>query len=199
MSGSSSRADEARGPALTGRIRDHGQHDAARRDRRRRLTSRYRRQISRRRHQRIRRQPPPSPYLDAGGSVPQAYLAPPRQGQPHYGTPTGYRPGPRSFGPASSRRASRATDTQATETRATETGATGARPRAGCPRGAITPRSGDRGALGTPGRLHPRLDHHLLPSRSWRSSPRWSRSGANCRPSQTRYPDISLARRRRPP
>lgn len=44
-------------------------------------------------------QPPPSPYLDAGGSIPQAYLAPPRPGQPRYGTPTGYRPGQRSFGP----------------------------------------------------------------------------------------------------
>jgi uncharacterized RDD family membrane protein YckC len=28
----------------------------------------------------------PSPYLDAGGSVPQAYLAPPQPGQPKYGT-----------------------------------------------------------------------------------------------------------------
>ncbi len=46
------------------------------------------------------RQPPPlpSPYLDAGGSVPQAYLAPPRPGQPRYGTPAAYRPGLRPFG-----------------------------------------------------------------------------------------------------
>ena len=29
----------------------------------------------------------PSPYLDAGESVPQAYLAPPQPGQPSYGTP----------------------------------------------------------------------------------------------------------------
>jgi len=45
-------------------------------------------------------QPPPlpSPYLDAGGSVPQAYLAPPRPGQPRYGTPAAYRPGLRPFG-----------------------------------------------------------------------------------------------------
>jgi uncharacterized RDD family membrane protein YckC len=45
-------------------------------------------------------QPPPlpSPYLDAGGSVPQAYLAPPRPGQPRYGTPASYRPGLRPFG-----------------------------------------------------------------------------------------------------
>jgi uncharacterized RDD family membrane protein YckC len=43
-------------------------------------------------------QPPPlpSPYLEAGGSIPQAYLAPPRPGQPRYGTP---QPGQRSFGP----------------------------------------------------------------------------------------------------
>lgn len=41
--------------------------------------------------------PLPSPYLDATGS-PQAYLAPPRPDQPRYGTPTAYRPSPRSFG-----------------------------------------------------------------------------------------------------
>jgi uncharacterized RDD family membrane protein YckC len=41
--------------------------------------------------------PLPSPYLDASGS-PQAYLAPPRPDQPRYGTPTAYRPSPRSFG-----------------------------------------------------------------------------------------------------
>jgi uncharacterized RDD family membrane protein YckC len=35
----------------------------------------------------------PSPYLDAGGSVPQAYLAPPQPGKPSYGTPAAYRPG----------------------------------------------------------------------------------------------------------
>jgi uncharacterized RDD family membrane protein YckC len=45
-------------------------------------------------------QPPPlpSPYLDAGGSIPQAYLAPPRPDQPRYGTPAAYRPGLRPFG-----------------------------------------------------------------------------------------------------
>jgi uncharacterized RDD family membrane protein YckC len=35
--------------------------------------------------------PSPSPYLDAGESVPQAYLAPPRPGQPRYGTAPGHR------------------------------------------------------------------------------------------------------------
>jgi uncharacterized RDD family membrane protein YckC len=42
--------------------------------------------------------PPPSPYLDAGGSVPQAYLAPPQPGQPSYGSPAAFRPSRRSFG-----------------------------------------------------------------------------------------------------
>lgn len=42
--------------------------------------------------------PRPSPYLDAGGSVPEAYLAPPRPGQPRYGTPAAYRPGLRPYG-----------------------------------------------------------------------------------------------------
>jgi uncharacterized RDD family membrane protein YckC len=42
----------------------------------------------------------PSPYLDAGESVPQAYLAPPQPGQPSFGTPPAYRPGLRSRGPA---------------------------------------------------------------------------------------------------
>jgi len=41
----------------------------------------------------------PSPYLDTGGSVPQAYLAPPQPGQPKYGTPTGFGPGRPQFGP----------------------------------------------------------------------------------------------------
>lgn len=40
----------------------------------------------------------PSPYLDAGGSVPQAYLAPPQPGQPSYGSPAAYRHLPRSAG-----------------------------------------------------------------------------------------------------
>jgi uncharacterized RDD family membrane protein YckC len=40
----------------------------------------------------------PSPYLDAGESVPQAYLAPPQPGQPNYGTPPAYRPGLRPRG-----------------------------------------------------------------------------------------------------
>jgi uncharacterized RDD family membrane protein YckC len=44
--------------------------------------------------------PPPSPYLDAGESVPQAYLAPPQPGQPSYGTPPPYRPGLRPRGSA---------------------------------------------------------------------------------------------------
>ena len=50
-------------------------------------------------------QPPPlpSPYLEAGGSIPQAYLAPPRPGQPRYGAPPAYRPGQRSFGPGQQR------------------------------------------------------------------------------------------------
>jgi uncharacterized RDD family membrane protein YckC len=42
--------------------------------------------------------PRPSPYLEAGQSVPQAYLAPPQPGQPRYGTPPGPGAGPRSFG-----------------------------------------------------------------------------------------------------
>ncbi len=33
----------------------------------------------------------PSPYLDAGESAPQAYLAPPQPDQPSYGTPPAYR------------------------------------------------------------------------------------------------------------
>jgi len=41
----------------------------------------------------------PSPYLDAGGSVPQAYLAPPQPGQPKYGAPTGLGSGRPPFGP----------------------------------------------------------------------------------------------------
>ncbi|HTA01110.1 MAG TPA: RDD family protein [Streptosporangiaceae bacterium] len=40
----------------------------------------------------------PSPYLDAGESVPQAYLAPPQTGKPSYGAPPGYRPGLRLRG-----------------------------------------------------------------------------------------------------
>jgi uncharacterized RDD family membrane protein YckC len=42
--------------------------------------------------------PLPSPHLDAGGSVPQAYLAPPQPGQPSYGSPAAYRPSRRSYG-----------------------------------------------------------------------------------------------------
>ena len=41
----------------------------------------------------------PSPYLDTGGSVPQAYLAPPQPGQPKYGTPPALRYGRPQFGP----------------------------------------------------------------------------------------------------
>ncbi len=44
---------------------------------------------------------PPSPYLD-GGSMPQAYLAPPQPGQPKYGAPPASRPGRRQFGSAGS-------------------------------------------------------------------------------------------------
>jgi uncharacterized RDD family membrane protein YckC len=40
----------------------------------------------------------PSPYLDGGESVPQAYLAPPQPGKPSYGTPPGDRPGLRLRG-----------------------------------------------------------------------------------------------------
>jgi uncharacterized RDD family membrane protein YckC len=35
--------------------------------------------------------PRPSPYLDASGGAPQAYLAPPQPGQPNYGSPPQYR------------------------------------------------------------------------------------------------------------
>jgi len=41
--------------------------------------------------------PRPSPYLVAGESVPQAYLAPPQPGQPSYGTPPGAGSGRQSF------------------------------------------------------------------------------------------------------
>jgi uncharacterized RDD family membrane protein YckC len=34
----------------------------------------------------------PSPYLDGGEALPQAYLAPPQPGQPRFGTPPGGRP-----------------------------------------------------------------------------------------------------------
>ena len=44
--------------------------------------------------------PRPSPYLDAGESVPEAYLAPPQPGQPSFGAAPLYRPGLRSRGPA---------------------------------------------------------------------------------------------------
>jgi uncharacterized RDD family membrane protein YckC len=39
----------------------------------------------------------PSPYLDGGEAVPQAYLAPPQPGQPRFGTPPGA-PGGRPYG-----------------------------------------------------------------------------------------------------
>jgi len=42
----------------------------------------------------------PSPYLDAGGSVPQAYLAPPQPGQPKYGAPAGLGSSRPQFGPS---------------------------------------------------------------------------------------------------
>jgi uncharacterized RDD family membrane protein YckC len=38
----------------------------------------------------------PSPYLDGGEAVPQAYLAPPQPGQPRFGTPPGAQ-GPRPY------------------------------------------------------------------------------------------------------
>jgi uncharacterized RDD family membrane protein YckC len=40
----------------------------------------------------------PSPYLDAGESVPQAYLAPPQPDKPSFGAPPAYRPGLRTGG-----------------------------------------------------------------------------------------------------
>jgi uncharacterized RDD family membrane protein YckC len=40
----------------------------------------------------------PSPYLDAGESVPEAYLAPPQPGKPSYGSPPGSRSGLRPRG-----------------------------------------------------------------------------------------------------
>jgi len=50
----------------------------------------------------------PSPYLDGGGGIPEAYLAPPQPGLPRYGVPSGDRPALRSPaqrqpGPARSR------------------------------------------------------------------------------------------------
>ena len=44
--------------------------------------------------------PQPSPYLDTGEAVPEAYAAPPQPGQPSYGTAPEYRPGQRRFGSA---------------------------------------------------------------------------------------------------
>ncbi len=44
----------------------------------------------------------PSPYLDGGEAVPQAYLAPPQPGQPRYGSAPGL-PGGRPFGDSQSR------------------------------------------------------------------------------------------------
>jgi uncharacterized RDD family membrane protein YckC len=41
--------------------------------------------------------PQPSPYLNTGEAVPEAYAAPPQPGQPSYGTPSEYRPGQRPF------------------------------------------------------------------------------------------------------
>jgi uncharacterized RDD family membrane protein YckC len=47
---------------------------------------------------------PPSPYLPAGGAIPEAYLAPPQPGQPRYGTAAPSRPGqPARRQPASGR------------------------------------------------------------------------------------------------
>lgn len=43
--------------------------------------------------------PAPSPYLQAGEAVPQAYLAPPQPGKPGYGTPPPTGPGQRRFQP----------------------------------------------------------------------------------------------------
>ena len=42
---------------------------------------------------------PPSPYLQAGEAVPEAYLAPPQPGQPRYGNAPQFRPGQRAFRP----------------------------------------------------------------------------------------------------
>jgi len=44
--------------------------------------------------------PLPSPYLQAGESVPEAYLAPPQPGKPPYGSLPSYEPGRRLGGPA---------------------------------------------------------------------------------------------------
>jgi uncharacterized RDD family membrane protein YckC len=48
--------------------------------------------------------PRPSPYLDAGQAVPQAYLAPPQPGQPRYGSPPTAGAGERPTGWQSFRR-----------------------------------------------------------------------------------------------
>ncbi len=43
---------------------------------------------------------PPSPYLQGGEAIPEAYLAPPQPGQPGYGAAPPLRPGQRPFRPA---------------------------------------------------------------------------------------------------
>ncbi|MGO8957742.1 MAG: RDD family protein [Streptosporangiaceae bacterium] len=49
----------------------------------------------------VRAEPgPPSPYLQAGEAIPEAYLAPPRPDQPRYGSAPPLRPGQRPFRPA---------------------------------------------------------------------------------------------------
>ena len=42
---------------------------------------------------------PPSPYLQAGEAIPEAYLAPAQPGQPRYGSAPQFRPGQRAFRP----------------------------------------------------------------------------------------------------
>ena len=47
---------------------------------------------------------PPSPYLQAGEAIPEAYLAPAKPGQPRYGSAPQVRPGQRPFRPGSGAR-----------------------------------------------------------------------------------------------
>jgi len=55
----------------------------------------------------------PSPYLEAGTSVPQAYLAPPQPGQPKYGMPPATWPGGGQFGAVSGQQGRQAGPQQA--------------------------------------------------------------------------------------
>ncbi len=61
-------------------------------------------------HPAVRAEPaPPSPYLQAGEAIPEAYLAPAKPGQPRYGSAPQFRPGQRPFRPGNAARPGDAT------------------------------------------------------------------------------------------